>query len=373
MLPRHLYVHVPFCARRCAYCDFSIAVRAAIPEREYSAAVARELAFRYPAGGPWELDTLYLGGGTPSKLGAGGIARLLDTLRERVTLAPGAEVTLEANPEDVSPEAAAAWRAAGVNRISLGAQSFHDPVLSWMHRTHDAATIPLAVDAARRAGIDDCSLDLIFALPDAVPRDWAQDLEAALALEPTHLSLYGLTVEPATPLGRWFERGQLDEVPEERYEREFLAAHDTLAARGFAHYEVSNYALPGREARHNSAYWARVPYVGLGPSAHGFENETRRWNEAAYAAWMARVQAGEDPAAGSERISGHARALEEAYLGLRTARGLQLMAGEVSALQSWLESGWGTVDTVGVLRLTPAGWLRMDTLTRLLTDLRSRY
>ncbi len=371
--PRHLYVHVPFCARRCSYCDFSIAVRGVIPEREYSAAVDAELARRYPAGEAWELDTLYFGGGTPSKLGAAGVARLVDTLRGRVALAPGAEVTLEANPEDVSPEAAAAWRAAGVNRISLGAQSFDDRVLAWMHRTHDAAAIPRAVDAARHAGFDDLSLDLIFALPDEVERDWARDLSAALALSPTHLSVYGLTMEPATPLGRWFDRGQVGEAPEERYEREFLAAHDALGAHGFEHYEVSNFADPGREARHNAAYWQRVSYAGLGPSAHGFEDETRRWNESAYAAWMARVKAGDDPVAGTEVISAESRTLEEVYLGLRTARGLQLRPGEALSLQRWLDAGWGAVDAAGALRLTPAGWLRMDTLTKVLTDLRSRY
>ncbi|MDE3172682.1 MAG: radical SAM family heme chaperone HemW [Gemmatimonadota bacterium] len=371
--PRHLYVHVPFCARRCAYCDFSIAVRGVIPEHEYAAAVGAELARRFPSGEPWELDTLYFGGGTPSKLGGAGVARLVDALRARVSLAPGAEVTLEANPEDVTPPAAAAWRAAGVNRISLGAQSFDDRVLTWMHRTHDAAAIPRAVNAARDAGFDDLSLDLIFALPEGLPRDWDRDLAAAVALAPTHLSLYGLTVEPATPLGRWFDRGQVGEAPEERYEREFLAAHDALGAHGFEHYEVSNYSLPGREARHNAAYWQRVPYVGVGPSAHGFEDETRRWNESAYAAWMARVEAGQDPVAGTERISGKSRTLEEVYLGLRTARGLHLSPGEAESLQSWLDAGWGTVDPGGTLRLTAAGWLRMDALTKRLTDLRSRY
>ncbi len=371
-LPRHLYVHVPFCARRCSYCDFSIAVRAAIPEREYAAEVETELVLRFPEAGPWDLDTLYFGGGTPSKLGASGVARLLDTLRPRVSLTPGAEVTLEANPEDVTRQAAAAWRGVGVNRISLGAQSFDDRVLAWMHRTHDAAAIPRAVEAARAAGFEDLSLDLIFALPDELPRDWERDLDAAIALSPTHLSLYGLTVEPFTPLGRWFERGQVGEAPEERYEREFLAAHDRLAAAGFAHYEVSNYALPGRDARHNSAYWRRVPYAGLGPSAHEFDGETRRWNETAYAAWMARLQARQDPVGGREPISAESRALEEVYLGLRTARGLQLKPGEAEALQSWLSQGWAATES-GVLRLTPAGWLRMDTLTKLLTDLRSRY
>jgi len=373
VLPRHLYVHVPFCARRCSYCDFSIAVRAAVPATEFADAVGAELRLRHPGRDPWELDTLYFGGGTPSKLGAEGVARLLDTIRRRVTLAPGAEVTLEANPEDVSVESARAWRAAGVNRLSLGAQSFDDHVLTWMHRTHDAGAIGRAVEAAREAGIADFSLDLIFALPDALERDWIRDLESALALQPTHLSLYGLTVEPATPLSRWRARGQVREAPEERYEREFLAAHDILTAHRYGHYEVSNYARPGHEARHNSAYWLGVPYAAVGPSAHAFDGSRRRWNVQAYAAWMARVAEGSDPMEGDELLGAESRALEAVYLGLRTARGLHLEPGEASQLQSWLEAGWAELDPQGTLTLTPLGWLRLDALTEHLTVLRSRY
>lgn len=364
---------MPFCARRCSYCDFSIAVRSVVPADDYVGAVAAELAMRYASAGRWELDTLYLGGGTPSKLGAQGVADLLDAVRVRGQLVPGAEVTLEANPEDVTAESASAWRDAGINRLSLGAQAFDDAVLRWMHRTHDAGAIRRAVDAARRAGIADVSLDLIFALPDSLGRDWDRDLAQALALQPEHLSLYGLTVEPSTPVARWRARGQMREAPEERYEREFLVAHETLAAAGFAHYEVSNYARPGHEARHNSAYWLGVPYAAAGPSAHAFDGDRRRWNVAAYAAWMAEVNAGLDPKDGEELLSDGAKALEAVYLGLRTARGLPLMAGEAGRLQSWQDAGWAEIDTRSVLRLTPFGWLRLDALTEYLTDLRSRY
>ncbi len=371
--PRHIYIHVPFCARRCSYCDFSIAVRHAVPVDDYVSAVERELDLQFPAGGAWEADTVYFGGGTPSKLGGPGVARLLDVVRRRVTLTPDAEVTVEANPEDVTTDAANAWRAAGVNRLSLGAQSFDDRVLAWMHRTHDAAAIPRAVDAARAAGIANLSLDLIFALPEMLERDWLRDLTSALALSPSHLSLYGLTVEPATPVARWRSRGQLREAPDDVYEREFLDADEVLAAHGFTHYEVSNYAKPGHEARHNSAYWQGVPYAGIGPSAHGFDGDTRRWNVAAYAAWMARVHASEDPIEGGERLSGESKALEDVYLALRTARGLLIEPGEAEKLQPWLDAGWATVDADGKIRLTPLGWLRLDALTEYLTLLRSRY
>jgi oxygen-independent coproporphyrinogen-3 oxidase len=363
---------VPFCARRCSYCDFSIAVRSAVPVDDFVGAVARELDLQFPDRETWELDTLYFGGGTPSKLGGAGVARLLDTVRARATLAPGAEVTVEANPEDVTIEAAREWKAAGVNRLSIGSQSFDDRVLQWMHRTHDAHAIGRAVDAARAAGLDEFSLDLIFAIPDSLARNWVRDLDAALALHPAHLSLYGLTVEPQTPVARWRSRGQMLEAPEERYEREFLAADEVLAAHGFVHYEVSNYARPGHEARHNSAYWTGVPYAGIGPSAHGFDGAVRRWNVDAYAAWIEAVAGGADPIEGSEMLSESARDLETVYLGLRTARGLLLKPGEVAKLQSWLEAGWATVDSGGVMRLTPLGWLRLDALVERLTVLRSR-
>jgi oxygen-independent coproporphyrinogen-3 oxidase len=194
LFPRHVYVHVPFCARRCAYCDFSIAVRNVVPVGDYIAAIRTELRLRFGRDESWEVDTLYLGGGTPSRLGADGVSRLLAVVRDRVALSDGAEVTLEVNPEDASREAATQWRAAGVNRVSLGVQSFDDRALAWMRRTHDAAGAAAAVDAVRAAGIDNVSLDLIFALPAMLRRSWEADLDRATALAPPHVSLYGLTV-----------------------------------------------------------------------------------------------------------------------------------------------------------------------------------
>jgi oxygen-independent coproporphyrinogen-3 oxidase len=371
MLPRHVYVHVPFCARRCSYCDFAIAVRRRVPVDEYVRALGAELALRYPAAERWEAETLYFGGGTPSRLRGDGIARTLELLRSRIALAPGAEVTIEANPEDVTPEAARAWRAAGVNRLSLGSQSFDDRVLVWMHRTHAASRITEAVEAARGAGIENLSLDLIFALPDALDRSWTADLERALALQPAHLSLYGLTVESGTPLGRWRDRGDVTEPPEERYEHEFLEAHERLAGAGYEHYEVSNFARAESRSRHNASYWSGAAYAGLGPGAHEFDGRTRRWNVGAYADWVRRVDRGEDPTEGNEQIDGPARVAEAVYLGLRTTDGLDLLPGEEYAAGRWADAGWARIER-GRLRLTPVGWLRMDALAADLTYRRSR-
>jgi oxygen-independent coproporphyrinogen-3 oxidase len=371
VLPRHLYVHVPFCARRCSYCDFSIAVRRDVPVADCVDGIRRELALREAAGERMELDTLYLGGGTPSRLGGEGVAVLLDAIRSRAHWTDASEITLEANPDDVSPACARAWRDAGINRVSLGAQTFSPDALRWMRRTHDADQITLAVDHLRNAGIAQLSLDLIFALPEDVPRDWSSDLERALALGPDHISLYGLTVETHTPLGHWRDRGEITESPDTRYERDFLLAHSVLGAAGFEHYEVSNYALPGARARHNSSYWRHAPYAALGPAAHRFDGARRSWNVAPYAEWLRRVRAGLDPTEAEELLTPNEVASELTYIGLRTAEGLVLTAETRTSTARWCEAGWARIVN-DRLQLTALGWLRLDALAVDLTHAGSR-
>ena len=369
--PRHVYVHVPFCARRCSYCDFSIAVRREVPVARYITGVADELQMRFPTeAASWDADTIYLGGGTPSLLGPGGIERLLAVLRSRIAFAADAEVTLEANPDDITETAAAAWRKAGINRLSIGAQSFDDGALRWMHRTHTTERIRTAVDGARSGGIESVSIDLIFALPAVLGRDWPRDLDSALGLGPDHISVYGLTVEPRTALGRWVARRDVAEAPEELYEAEFLDAHRVLTAAGYEHYEVSNYARPGQRARHNGAYWTGEPYIGLGPSAHGFDGRERRWNEPNYTAWLDRVAAGRDPVAGCETLTAANRTAERVYLELRTTRGTVLNEGETESARAWVQAGWARLEG-SLLVLSPPGWLRLDTLAVALVNARS--
>ena len=360
----HLYLHVPFCARRCSYCDFAIAVRREVPSEAFVDAILAEWdrARRNPL---WAetpaFRTIYFGGGTPSRLPPNAITRLLRTLLQDRPLAPGAEVTLEANPEDVSHVLAAAWQAAGVNRVSLGAQSFDPVVLTWMHRTHVAQDTARAVAVLRAAGITNLSLDLIYALPAELNRDWSADLDQALALEPEHLSLYGLTVEPHTPLGRWVDRGEARPTPDERYAAEFLLAHERLTAAGYLHYEVSNYGRPGRAAVHNSAYWRRADYLGLGPSAHSAAGSRRWWNLRDWAAWERAVAAGGSTVAGEEQLDAAMVQLEDTYLGLRTEQGLPIAALPAATVASWEREGWAARAQDRV-RLTPEGWLRLDAL-----------
>ncbi len=360
----HLYIHVPFCARRCSYCDFAIAVRSRVPSARYVDLLLREWRRRRQEA-PWSeqaaLTTIYLGGGTPSRLDAVDVETLLAGLRQELSLVSGAEVTLEANPEDVTPERAAAWHGAGVNRVSLGVQSFAPEVLSWMHRTHVAEQVPAAVAAIRAAGIPSISLDLIYALPDVLVRDWRHDLDRALALEPDHLSLYGLTVEPHTPLARWVDRGEVQTTPDERYAAEFLEAHARLGRAGFEHYEVSNYGRPGRHARHNSAYWVRAPYLGLGPSAHSSAGSRRWWNIREWSDWERAMEADSETVAGEEILDPDAMVIERLYLGLRTTRGIDqsLLPGPLA--DRWAQAGWATV-SADRIQLTAEGWLRLDAL-----------
>ena len=360
----HLYIHVPFCARRCSYCDFAIAVRRVVPTDRYVDAIVREWGIRQEdpvwAASP-EVATIYFGGGTPSRLDPAGIARLLELIAEARPIAPGAEITLEANPDDVTPIAAARWAGAGVNRISLGVQSFDPSVLAWMHRTHRTEQVAPAIAHLRTAGISNISLDLIFGLPLALGRDWESDLATALAHDPTHLSLYGLTIEPHTPLGRWSNRGEVTAVPDDGYAAEFLHASATLGALGWDHYEVSNAARGGFRSLHNSAYWRRAPFVGLGPSAHsGFGNE-RSWNIRDWEAYGRAVEAGKPPRLASESLGSEATRLEDLYLGLRTTDGVPVDLIPRDLATAWNRAGWGR-EAAGRFRLSPEGWLRLDAL-----------
>jgi oxygen-independent coproporphyrinogen-3 oxidase len=346
------------------YCDFSIAVRSTVPVADYLDGIERELNQVVVA----PLETVYLGGGTPSKLGGDGIRALLDIIRAKFVLSPDAEVTIEANPEDVTGDSVEAWTAAGVNRLSLGAQSFHDNVLTWMHRTHDAKRIKESVRIAKEGGVDNISLDLIFALPPEIDRSWSSDLDAALELEPQHVSLYGLTIEAATPLSRWIDQRRVSPTSDDRYAEEFLLAHERLISRGFAHYEVSNFALPGRESRHNSAYWTGAPYLGIGPAAHSFDGHHRRWNVKPYAEWLARLRSGESVIEAEELLDSQNSAAERVYLGLRTRDGYHIGAADADRVtaERWARAGWAVIDG-DLVRLNPEGWLRLDALATGLT------
>ena len=369
MKPRHLYVHAPFCARRCSYCDFAVHVAADPPVEAWATAVGRELeAVRRERGwddGPLPLETLYLGGGTPSLLGAGAVDRLLRALGPGVALDGLEEVTAEANPESFTPELARAWAAAGVDRLSFGAQTFHGPTLRWMGRLHGPDGPGRAVATARAAGIDNIGLDLIFGVPERLDRPLDADLDRILALEPAHVSVYGLSVESATPLGRWVAEGRETMPEQERYREEYLRVAERLTGEGYVHYEVSNFARPGREARHNAAYWRGVPYLGLGNGAHSFAPPERWWNRRDWFEYRKAVEAGATGREESETVSPAGGRLEAIWLGLRTREGVAastLEPGQAAVVESWRARGWADVAGDDRVRLTVEGWLLLDRL-----------
>jgi oxygen-independent coproporphyrinogen-3 oxidase len=296
--PFALYVHVPWCRRVCPYCDFNVYADRRPPEREYTAALVRELA-TWAALPPWagrRVASVYVGGGTPSLFAAAAIARVLAAAADGFGLAPGAEVTLEANPGTVTTESLRAYRAAGVNRLSLGVQSFSPELLERLGRDHTPADGEAAVAAAAEAGFDNVSLDLIFAVPGSTLTDWARDLERAIALGPAHVSAYALTFEERTPYHAWRRSGRVRAVDEDEEAAmgEHVAAR--LPAAGYARYEISSWARPGRASAHNQHYWDGSHYLGIGAGAHSFDADpvaARRWSNVRHPrAYMDGVAAG---------------------------------------------------------------------------------
>ncbi|HEX8454580.1 MAG TPA: radical SAM family heme chaperone HemW [Longimicrobium sp.] len=365
--PSALYVHVPFCVRRCSYCDFAVQATREAPTAEWLDAIVGEMRLLVDERGwtePLALDTVYIGGGTPSLLGPGAMAELRERLAPFATWSDAAEWACEANPESFTAATASDWRAAGVNRISLGAQTFHEPALRWMGRMHGVDGPRRAMDAAREAGFGNVSVDLIFGLPQRLGRDWGADLHHALTLEPEHISLYGLTAEAAAPLGRWVLEGRETLADDDRYADEYLLAHRHLTAAGFRHYEVSNFGLPGRESRHNGVYWTGAPYAALGPGAHAFYPPLRRWNVRSWDTYRDSIAAGRLPVDDEETVDDETRALEGAWLGLRTDSGYPLAAAcdaELRLAAAWRARGLAQGDDA-ILRLTAEGWLLLDRL-----------
>lgn len=364
------YVHVPFCARRCSYCDFSIAVRRTTPSAAFVDAIGKEWRHRlnHPV---WSdssgIRTIYLGGGTPSRLEPGALGDLIGLMTLDRTLEKGAEVTLEANPDDVTPERALAWSRVGINRVSLGVQSFSPPILEWMHRTHRVEQVGPAVDAIRAAGIQNLSIDLIYGLPAELGSRWEEDLDRAFALGPEHISLYALTLEPHTPLAHWVDRGESATPPDDQAADEFLTASARLRAAGFEHYEVSNAALPGCHAVHNTGYWRREAFLGLGPSAHSAWGRSRSWNIREWEAWRRALDSGLDPEDERETLNDRQALLEARYLGLRTRHGVPEALVPRGFRDQWQAEGWAE-SSGGRVTLSPEGWLRLDALVASLPD-----
>jgi len=317
-----LYIHVPFCRSKCPYCHFySIPSLDLIPD--WLKAVKKEALF-YQGLFP-SFDTVYFGGGTPSLISPAALGELLDFFRERFRLSADVEVTLEANPGDLDREKARELRKTGINRLSLGAQSFFEEDLKFLGRRHSAPDAVQAIEAARWSGFENLGLDLIFGIPGQTGSRWQEALTRALSFQPEHISTYQLTPEEGTPLGNWVARGRVRLWGEEEAARQFLETSRMLRSRGYLHYEVSNFARgEERTSRHNRKYWQQVPYLGLGPAAHSYREKRRWWNPASLEAYLDRLREGRKPAAGEEILSNDQMRMESLLLGFRNREGVTM-------------------------------------------------
>jgi oxygen-independent coproporphyrinogen-3 oxidase len=316
--PRAAYIHVPFCAHHCGYCDFAIAVSQEHMMELYLDALAAELAM---LGAARPVDTIFVGGGTPTLLSARQLKRLLETVNRWLPARSEREFSIEANPDTLDADKIAVLAEHGVNRVSIGAQSFHPHLLAALDRRHAPAEVPRAVEGAKKR-IERVSLDLIFGVPGQTLSEWENDLRQALALQPDHVSTYGLTYEKGTPLWKNWKRGAVQRVDEEAERAMYRAAMDTLEDAGFEHYEISNFALPGSRCQHNEVYWANYAYFGFGMGAARYVNGRRETNTRNLQGYIRKTLSGESPVFQSEELPTEERARETMAQNLRRAEGI---------------------------------------------------
>jgi oxygen-independent coproporphyrinogen-3 oxidase len=319
-----LYLHIPFCSAICPYCDFAVLTGGAERRARFVEHLIAEI-------GMWgkdrdafpEIDTIYFGGGTPSALSPDQIGHILQALRESLSIRDDAWIFFEANPEDVTPESARAWRDLGVRTLSLGIQSFDADALRFLGRRHSPEQARQSFEIARAAGFDTVSIDLIYGLSGQTPEAWRRTLEEAVSLDPDHISCYQLTIHEGTPFGFRLARGKMAELPEPVQADLFLLTHHFLADHGLPAYEVSNFARGAEhQSRHNRKYWDHTPYLGLGPSAHSYSETRRWWNERRLKPYELKLDSGQRPIDGGEDLTPSDLALEALMLGFRTAAGI---------------------------------------------------
>lgn len=362
-----VYVHIPFCQRKCSYCDFNAYAEMRSLYEPYARAVVREISNPPPAISNAQAETIYFGGGTPSLLPLPMLADILAVCRVSFDVLPEAEISLEANPGTLDAAYLDGMRALGVNRLSLGVQSAHQSELDFFKRGHSFADAVEAVRLARAAGLHNLNVDLIYGIPCQTMTMWQETVTRALELEPDHVSMYCLTIEERTTLALWVRRGQAPLPDDDLAADMVLWADEALAGLGLARYEVSNWARPGWKCRHNLIYWRNAPYLGVGAGAHSSLEGRRSWNVAHPRDYVQRVEAGQSPVAGSEDIGRELEMGETMMLGLRLTEGVnwasfqarfgvamtEVYSPQLETLQA---QGLIQVDKIGV-RLTQRGWL----------------
>ncbi len=348
----HLYLHIPFCKQACHYCDFhfstSLGQKSALVD-----AICKEIFLQKDYLPDKTLQTIYFGGGTPSLLTEVELVQIFDTIYAHFSASPTAEITLEANPDDLTAEKLAMLRRY-VNRLSIGIQTFDETTLRWMNRAHTAADAEACVRLAREAGFENISVDLIYGIPNRDASFWHIDLQKALALKVPHLSAYALTIEPETAFGRWQQKGKLLPADEALAAGQFEELTRALTTAGYEHYEISNFAQPGQYARHNTAYWQRRPYLGVGPSAHSYNGHSRQYNIANNSRYIADIKQNKLPAT-VEQLTTADQVNEYLLTGLRTQWGCSL-----AELNTLLTADFAQQQTRDLTDMYKSGWLVRD-------------
>jgi oxygen-independent coproporphyrinogen-3 oxidase len=337
-----IYLHIPFCRQACHYCNFHFSTSLKL-KNEFIDALLKEIQLQknYLPAGAEQVNTIYFGGGTPSLLTPEELSAILQSLREHFSVAADAEVTLEANPDDLTEEKLQDWKKLGVNRLSIGVQSFFEDDLRWMNRAHTAQQAINNLQLARQY-FNNITIDLIYGTPTLPDDNWRHNVQQAIALGITHISCYALTVEPGTALASMITKHKVTDVNTEDQARQFLLLMQWMQDAGYEHYEISNFALPGKRSRHNSSYWQGAAYLGLGPSAHSFNGESRQWNVANNALYIQSLKEGNVPFE-IENLTNTQRLNEYIMTSLRTMEGLDVQwvakqFGEQAANQLQLES-----------------------------------
>lgn len=363
-----IYIHIPYCRQKCHYCNFfSVASSKLLPEVLDSICQEAIKQNHYLKGVP--IDSVYFGGGTPSLINSSLLKRVMETLHAEFTINSGAEITLEANPDDISPIVLNDWKQMGINRLSIGIQSFRDEDLHYLNRVHNGIRAKECIDMALQAGFRNLTIDLIYGIPTLTDHAWETNIETALKAGIQHISAYSLTVEPRTALDVMIRKGKYAPVDEAQSIRHFEILMKMMEGNGFLHYEISNFCLPGYFAKHNTAYWQREPYLGLGPSAHSFNGNSRQWNVSGIAEYIKSISENSFPFE-SEQLSNEQLYNEYVMTGLRTMWGcnsevINRQFGEtchsefINRIQKFIESDL-VIESNHIYKLTLSGKLMAD-------------
>ncbi|WP_026631617.1 radical SAM family heme chaperone HemW [Dyadobacter alkalitolerans] len=357
----HLYLHIPFCRQACHYCDFHFSTNTA-NKRAVVEAIANEIILRKDYLPKADIETIYFGGGTPSMLDEAELHLLLNTISQHFTVSPHAEITLEANPDDLQQEKLQQFYNAGINRLSIGIQSFHEPHLQFLNRIHSAYEGEICVRTAQDIGIKNISIDLIYAIPSPDHSILMQDMQKAFAMDIAHISAYCLTIEPQTAFGSWLKKKKIKPIDEEYAAQQFELLVKTLAENGYEQYEISNFARNGHYSMHNSSYWKQRPYLGVGPSAHSYNGASREYNVSNNARYVEAIQKQIIPTT-VETLSPADQTNEYLLTGLRTKWGvnkekLELISG----------SSFASIHTADLQQMAKKNWIREDADNWYLTD-----